>query len=280
MSPRRPRSPLLAPEQRALLLALLALAGAWLFAALAWAALHGESHALDEAALRALRVPGAPEQLRGPALLVHAARDLTALGSHAVLALVIAATTGFLLLLRKPVTALAVFAAGAGGMALNGVLKQLFARARPQVVPPLVDVDSPSFPSGHALLSAAVYLSLAIVAARAIPARRVRLYVLAAAATLVALVGLTRIILGVHYPTDVVAGWIIGGLWALLCGLEARTLQRRGTVEPAGIAPEIHAPQPPSLESGATAPPSAESTAPALSDPTSEPPPAAAARRR
>jgi undecaprenyl-diphosphatase len=270
MPARHPRPPLLAPEHRALALALLAITAACLFAVVAWAALNGSSRAFDEATLRALRVPGAPDQLRGPALLAHAARDVTALGGPVVITLVIAATTGFLLLLRKPATALAVLAAGAGGLALNAVLKDLFARARPAVVPPLVDVGSPSFPSGHALLSAAVYLSLAVVAARAIATRRVRLYVLGAAATLVALVGVTRVLLGVHYPTDVVAGWIVGGLWALVCGLEARTLQRRGTVEPPGLEAELGARE--RTEGSRAASPSGPAGEP--------PPPAPAARRR
>ena len=272
MSPRPQRSRLLGPEHRALLLALLALGGAWLFAALAWAVLHGDTRALDEAVLRALREPGSPGELRGPPLLLEAARNVTALGSHAVISLVIVATTVFLLLLRKPATALAVLTAGAGGMALNGVLKQLFSRARPDVVPRLVDVASPSFPSGHALLSAAAYLSLAIVAARAVASRRARLYVLGVAAALVVLIGLSRVVLGVHYPTDVVAGWIVGGLWALVCGLEARALQRRGTVEPPGVASDESA-----------APPQPTETAAAsheLSGAASEPPRAATARRR
>ena len=270
MSPAPPRPRLLAPEHRALLLTLLALAGAWLFAALAWAALSGDSRALDEALLRALREPGSPDRLRGPSLLLDAARDVTALGSHAVVSLVVVATAVFLLLLRKPAMALSVLAAGAGGMALNGALKLLFARARPDVVPRFVEVTSPSFPSGHALLSAAAYLSLAVVAARAVASRRVRLYVVAVAAALVALIGISRVVLGVHYPTDVVAGWIVGGLWALVCGFEARALQRRGAMEPPGVAPEERAP--PSA--------AAETTAAPLSGAPSEPPPAAAARRR
>jgi len=230
---------LFAPEHRALALALLIVGGCWLFAALAWTALHGDSRALDEAALRALRDPHAPERLRGPAWLAGAARDVTALGSHAVLVPLLVGAGGFLLLLRKPAMALAVLAAGGGGMVLNSWLKQLFARPRPQLVPPLVQVGNASFPSGHALLSAAVYLSIAVLVARLVPYRRVRRYVLALAAMLVALVGFSRVLLGVHYPTDVVAGWVVGGLWALLCGIAARALQQHGAVEPAGMEPEL-----------------------------------------
>ena len=223
-------SRLLGPEQRTFAAVLLIVGGAWLFAALAWTALHGDSRALDEVALRALRDPASPARLRGPAWLAEAARDVTALGSHTVIALVLLAAGGFLLLLRKRAMALAVLAAGGGGMALNSALKALFARPRPQLVPPLVHVGNASFPSGHALLSAAVYLSIAVLVARLVPSRHVRLYVLAVAGALVALIGFSRVLLGVHYPTDVVAGWVVGGLWALLCGIAVRELQRRGTV--------------------------------------------------
>ncbi|HXT22382.1 MAG TPA: phosphatase PAP2 family protein [Thermoanaerobaculia bacterium] len=230
---------LFGPEQRALAVALLVVAGAWLFAAVAWAALHGYSRSLDEAALRALRDPQAPEHLRGPVWLADAARDVTALGSHAVIVPLLLATVGFLLLLRKPAMALAMIFAGSGGIFLESALKGIFVRPRPQLVPALVHVRSTSFPSGHALLSAAVYLSIAMIAVRLVPNRRVRLYVLAVVAALVALIGTSRVVLGVHYPTDVVAGWLAGGIWALLCGLAARTLQRHGAVEPPGLPPKL-----------------------------------------
>jgi undecaprenyl-diphosphatase len=137
--------------------------------------------------------------------------------------------------MRKPHMAVLVVAAGGGGLALNHALKTLFARQRPSVVPPLDTVHSLSFPSGHAMLSAAVYLSLAVLVARLLAARRARAYVLAVAATLTVLIGLTRVYLGVHYPTDVLAGWVAGCVWALSCGLGARALQQRGRVEPPSI---------------------------------------------
>jgi undecaprenyl-diphosphatase len=158
-----------------------------------------------------------------------------------VLVPLLVASAGFLLLLRKKVMALAVLASGGGAMVLEGQLKDLFARPRPQVVPRLVPAWNPSFPSGHALLSSAVYLSIAVLVVRLVPYRRVRLYVLALAALLVGLIGFSRVLLGVHYPTDVVAGWIVGGLWALLCGVGARALQRLGAAEPPGLPPELTA---------------------------------------
>src|ERR1044072_8065096 len=180
-----------------------------------------------------------PGRLRGPLWLADAARDVTALGSHAVIVPLLLATIGFLLLLRKPAMAFAVVLAGSGGIFLEGALKLLFGRPRPQLVPPLVQVGSSSFPSGHSLLSAAVYLSIAMLVVRLIAHRRVRLYVLATTAALVGLGGLSRVVLGAHSPTDGVAGWVAGGMWALLCGLATRSAQQRGAVEPPGLAPEL-----------------------------------------
>jgi undecaprenyl-diphosphatase len=235
----RPITRLFGPEHRALALALLLVGGAWLFAALAFFVLHGDSRGLDEAALRALRDPQALDHLRGPAWLLGTARDITALGSHAVLVPLLIAVSCFLLLLRKHVLALAVLASGGGAILLELPLKRLFARPRPQLVPQLVSAGNASFPSGHALLSAAVYLSIAVLIARLVPYRRVRLYVLGLSAVLVVLIGFSRVLLGVHYPTDVIAGWIVGGLWALLCGVAARSLQHHGAVEPPGLPPEL-----------------------------------------
>jgi undecaprenyl-diphosphatase len=224
-------------ELRLLGLGLLLLAGGWLFAVLAHAVMAGESRSLDERVLLALRVPHDTGRLRGPVWLARAAVDVTSLGRHTVVVLVLAAVAGFLVLLRKPSLAALMLVAGAGGVGLNAALKLLFGRARPEVVPHLVQVDSASFPSGHSLLSAAVYLTIGVVVARAVHGRALQVYVVAVAALLTLLVGATRVMLGVHYPTDVVAGWLAGGLWALVCGVIARVLQRRGTVESPGREP-------------------------------------------
>ncbi len=224
---------LLAPEHRLLALLLLALLGAWLFGALASEVAEGDSRAFDVSVLRALRDPQVPDQLRGPAWLLATARDLTALGGYTVVSLALVAALGFVLLGRRPATAMVMLAAGAGGMLLNLAMKHLFARPRPSVVPWLAATGHESFPSGHAMLSAAVYLSLATLLARVMRRRRLRLYVVAVAVILVILIGSSRVALGVHYPTDVAAGWLAGGLWALLCGIAGRALQRRGAIEAA-----------------------------------------------
>jgi undecaprenyl-diphosphatase len=123
-----------------------------------------------------------------------------------------------------------------GGVALNSLLKIGFARPRPDFVASAVRVFTASFPSGHATMSAITYLTLGGLLARIHPALRIRTYFMSLAALLTVLVGLSRIYLGVHYPTDVLAGWCIGASWAMGSWVLMIRLQRQGRVEP----PEHH----------------------------------------
>ena len=116
-------------------------------------------------------------------------------------------------------------------MMLVDVLKQIFERGRPDLVPHAVQVFSASFPSGHATLSAVTYLTLGALVARLAPHRLAKAYVLGVAIVLTLLVGTSRVYLGVHWPTDVLAGWCVGAAWAIACWLVAVWLQRRGKVE-------------------------------------------------
>jgi undecaprenyl-diphosphatase len=226
-----------AADIRLLLALVVLLGGLWAFAELADEVLEGDSMGADSWILQALRDPARDHAPIGPSWLAEAARDVTALGGHAVLGMVIAAVSGFLLLQRKPHIAGLVLASGLGGMVVNNLLKVWFNRPRPDLVPHAVQVHSLSFPSGHAMVSAAVYLSLAVVVARILPRPAGKAYVLAVGVVLTFLVGLTRVYLGVHYPTDVLAGWLAGALWALLCGVAGEALQRRGAVEQPGHEP-------------------------------------------
>jgi undecaprenyl-diphosphatase len=144
-----------------------------------------------------------------------------------VLFLFTLAVSGFLLLGRKYRTLVLVLLATVGGAGMNSLLKQLFSRPRPSVVPHLTEVMTQSFPSGHAMLSATVYLTLGGLLAQLAERRRLKAYILAVAVLMPFLVGLTRVYLGVHYPTDVLGGWVAGLAWALLSVVLVRAVRRR-----------------------------------------------------
>ncbi|OYU86624.1 MAG: phosphoesterase [Bradyrhizobiaceae bacterium PARB1] len=168
-----------------------------------------------------------------PRWLAEAIRDVSALGSAPVVSLICGVVLGYLVMIRKRAAALLVLVAIAGGGILNNVLKSTFERPRPDFIEPLASVSSASFPSGHATFSAITYLTLAALLARTTPRLRLRLYAIAIGLLLTVLVGMTRVILGVHYPTDVLAGWCIGAAWSLLCWSVMLRLQRQGQVESA-----------------------------------------------
>ncbi|WP_217578842.1 phosphatase PAP2 family protein [Mesorhizobium sp. GbtcB19] len=211
-----------------LLLAGLVIAGGmWGFVELVEAARATTPHAFDTEILLAFRHAGQPDSPIGPPWLQGAVRDITALGSTIVLVLITTAAILYLLLIRRPGTALFVFAAIAGGQVLSSLLKLEVDRPRPDLVSHLVDETSLSFPSGHAMLSAVVYLTLGSLAARFLPDRRTKIFVLCLAVLITVLVGTSRVYLGVHWPSDVLAGWCAGFAWAMLCWLSARLLQRR-----------------------------------------------------
>jgi len=193
--------------------------------------IQGEPQAFDRWVLLALRNPGDPADPIGPAWLEIVYRDITSLGGAAVLTLMTAIVVGFLIVDKKRSAALFVLASVAGGTVLSTILKLAFARPRPDVVPHLVAVSSASFPSGHAMLSDVVYLTLGALLSRVEGPLRLKVYILSVAIVLTLLIGISRIYLGVHWPTDVLAGWCAGAAWATLCWRIALTLQRRGEVE-------------------------------------------------
>ena len=199
----------------------------WVFASLADEVLEGDTRHFDEWVLGALRQESDPTQLKGPRWLARGAGDITALGGPTVLGLTVLAVTGYLLLHGLYRHGVFVFVASVGGWVLNWALKQAFARARPSVVPHLQEVMTWSFPSGHALTSAAVYLTLGALLMRIAEGRLAKYYCIAIAMLVTFLVGASRVFLGVHYPTDVLAGWVIGMTWALLCWTVERAIERR-----------------------------------------------------
>ena len=214
------------------LLGVLALVvGIFGFFLLAGAVRVGGTQQLDERVLLALRIPDDPAVPLGPPWMGEVGRDLTAVGGVAFLFLITGSVAGFLLLCRKYHALVLLVATIGGGLLLSTLLKRYIDRPRPSLVPHLSYVASTSFPSGHSMLSAIVYLTLGALLARLIRPVRLKLYFLAVALLLTFLVGLSRVYLGVHYPSDVLAGWAAGLAWAVLCWLLTRRLQREGAVE-------------------------------------------------
>jgi undecaprenyl-diphosphatase len=192
---------------------------------------EGEMRSFDEWALHLARRADDPARLIEPPWLAESVTDVTALGSPTVLVIVLLSSMGYLVLRARYDEAVLVVVASAGGAALSVGLKQLFGRGRPDIVPHLVHVNGLSFPSGHSTEAMVIYLTLGALLARFAARRAVRVYLIVNSLTLTLLIGVTRICLGVHYPTDVLAGWSVGLTWALLCWLGARYLQYRGAVE-------------------------------------------------
>lgn len=173
----------------------------------------GRTAAIDRGVLVWLRthwgeVPG----------LRSAMLDLTALGDMVTLSLIALVVAGWLALQGRAWSALFLLAQISTGSALVHAIKPWFGRARPEVVPHWGPYSGLSFPSGHSADAAIVYLSLAVIAGRATSGRAMRLYLALVACVLTLLVGLSRMYLGVHWPSDVVAGWATGAAWAALCG--------------------------------------------------------------
>ena len=210
---------------------LIPVAGAWAFLALADEVREGGTRKLDDRILLALRRPEDPSIPIGPPWLAEVGRDVTALGGVTVIVLVTALVSGFLLLDRKYSATAFVVAAVVTGFVLGAALKGAYHRPRPEVVPHLMPARFSSFPSGHSMMSAVVYLTLGALVARLVPSRRLRFYALAVAVALTGMVGVSRVFMGVHYPSDVLAGWCAGLVWATLCWLVERRLQRRGVIE-------------------------------------------------
>ncbi|HTA41070.1 MAG TPA: phosphatase PAP2 family protein [Bryobacteraceae bacterium] len=215
----------------AILLALLGIAaGGLIFVKLATEVREGETQGFDRELLLAMRRPGdlAP---RGGLAMEEAVRDVSALGSTTILGLITAGTVIFLALDGKKHMAWFMLGSVLSGTVLSDLLKDVFQRPRPEIVPHLAYASNTSFPSGHSLMSAVAYLTLGALLARSHERRAVKVFFLVTAALLGFMVGVSRVYLGVHWPTDVLAGWTAGAVWAVLCWLVARWLQSRRTLE-------------------------------------------------
>jgi undecaprenyl-diphosphatase len=192
---------------------------------------EGRSLAFDRRILLVLRDPINPSAPVGPVWVQETARDLTSLGSIIVLSILSLAVSGYLFLARKSAAVWLMIVAVFGGIALNDLLKPAFARPRPDLVYQAARVFTSSFPSGHAELSAIAYLTIAALLAQTQSSFKIGFYFIAVAALLTILIGVSRVYLGVHYPSDVLGGWCIGVAWALACWAMVTWIQRRGQVD-------------------------------------------------
>jgi len=204
---------------------LLLATAAWAFLEVAEEVLEGEANRVDMWVLALFRVAGQPDMPVGPAWFQEAMRDVTALGSTVVLTLTVIAVWGFLALAGQWRTAWFAALAAVGGSLLSQTLKWGFSRARPDEVYHATVVMGYSFPSGHAMMSTVVFLTLAALVARLLPSTRLRLYAVGVALVASGLVGVSRVYLGVHWASDVAAGWAAGTAWALLCWLGAERMR-------------------------------------------------------
>jgi undecaprenyl-diphosphatase len=213
---------------------LLVASGLLVFWVIAGNVMEGDTRAFDEWVLKVLRTGEKYETLRGPTWAKGYALDLTTLGSYPMVSLTSLIVLGFLLMKRWYHEAWILAFVTIGGWLLNTLLKGFFARPRPAIVVHLVQVEAQSFPSGHAMIAAVFYPAIGTLIAELTSDRRMKRYVIAVSLMLAVAVGGTRVVLGVHYPTDVIAGWVAGVTWSLLCLVAMRLARDRGWLRKPG----------------------------------------------
>ncbi len=221
----------------ALILAALAASLAVGFFSLSRAVVKGRTADFDRRILLAMREPGNLSDPVGPRWVEEVGRDFTALGGVAVITLLVGSVTAFFWLASMHRAAVYVAVACLGAIVLSSLFKRAFERPRPDLVPHGSFVYTSSFPSGHSTMSAAVYLTLGMVASRFVPRRRLKVLFMAVAVFVTGAVGVSRVYLGVHWPSDVLAGWSVGAAWALVCWCAALWLQDYGVLEPEDAMP-------------------------------------------
>lgn len=212
------------PEYATAIVVIIISLGLYAFIKLTGEVVDGDTVGFDQQLLLMLRNPADITDPAGPPWLEVIVRDLTALGGAVTLGMLTLAVCGYFWLQHRPRMALFVVLAMAGGSLFNGLLKEFFERPRPDLVPHATAAAMSSFPSGHAMMSTVAFLTLGALLAHASNRIRIKFYILGWSLLLTVLVGVSRVYLGVHWPTDIIAGWIAGGVWALLSLLVCRWL--------------------------------------------------------
>ena len=214
-------------ERKVLASWIMVVAGTCAFAGVTQLVASGWTQSFDESFIRALRQSDDHDRPLGPAWLAQFAREITALGSYSTLLLVVMISTLFLAVAREKVGLRTLLGATLSGYTVMLLLKRIIQRPRPDIVKHLADFHSTSFPSGHSMMSAVVYVTLAFQLLRVVKDSRLRATTLSAAVVLTSLVGTSRVFLGVHFPTDVLAGWTAGLVWSLLWLLVVHSWEKR-----------------------------------------------------
>jgi undecaprenyl-diphosphatase len=218
-------------ETRVLVFSIAAASALWGFFKIAGEVAEGDTRALDERFVLLFREPGNLSDPIGSRSFEEAVRDITALGGFTLVTL--ATVVGVLAFLFHGRRRHALVLAGAVLLAFlsSEVMKAFYSRPRPDLVPHGSYVYSASFPSGHSTLSAATYLTLAMLISSLEPKRRTKALVYGVALAFLFTVGLSRVYLGVHWPSDVLAGWCLGAVWALVAWIVLRRIggRTRGT---------------------------------------------------
>jgi undecaprenyl-diphosphatase len=219
---------------------LVVLLGGWCFVALADEILEGDTQHFDDWILQSLRRPESLHEPVGPSWLRYFFANVTSLGSGAIAALFALLVIGGLALQRRYVAIILITISLVGAGLLTSGLKATFGRQRPPIEYRAIEADALSFPSGHSVISAVLYLTLGAMLARVTAERRMKFYIIAVAVLLTFLVGFSRVYLGVHYTTDVLGGWVAGLIWAALCLTVTEILKARYKMrftKPQGVAP-------------------------------------------
>jgi undecaprenyl-diphosphatase len=210
------------------LMGLILAAGAlWAFLDIGGEMVEGETDAIDRRLMLLLRVPGHVQDPIGSRRLEAVVRDVTALGGTTLVTLVTVVGVLAFAFHRRYRHSLVLAGAVLLAWASSNLTKALYHRPRPDLVPHGVEVYSASFPSGHSTLAAATYLTLAMLVASLEPRRRTKALAYGLAAVVLVAVGFSRVYLGVHWPSDVLAGWCLGAMWALAAWLVLRLLGGR-----------------------------------------------------
>jgi len=216
-------------EIKVLLVIFFIIGGTWGFVELADEVAEGSTQNFDQMVLHSLREAEDLSQPLGPYWVTLFFSDFTALGGGVVLTFLTFAIAGYFWLVKNYRSLLLVLIAALGGGAIDVLLKETFMRPRPDILIRLTEATSYSFPSGHSMMSAVVYLSLAAILARNLTQMKLRIFVISLALFLTFFIGVSRIYLGVHYPTDVLGGWSAGLAWASLCWFGAWYFEQKAT---------------------------------------------------